>query len=392
MANINFTCTAIAAEAERQWYSRLLAHCFQSTPAAEMAYLDRVGLANGLLVRQGDMRAGGLVKIPMGQWFGEKRVPMTGIASVAIAPEYRGRGAALALMRHAVSKLYEDGVALSVLYPAVQTLYRRVGYEQGGSYCSWEIATESLNLRGGDLSVRAVAVDDTALVRLYSRQAQARAGNLDRHRCIWQQKLVKAETEPLYAYIFGDCDREEGYVLYRQETTPNGAIASIEDWCVLTAAATQQFWSFWAAHRSQINQIRWHGSPLDDLTMVLPEQRAKPRFSDRWLLRIIDVERALSARGYPLHITVELHLDIRDELIPSNNDRFILRVAGGGSEVQRGGTGALKLSVSGLAPMYSGFRSANQLCRLGFLEGDEEALAIATQLFAGPSPWMPDFF
>jgi predicted acetyltransferase len=50
------------------------------------------------------------------------------------------------------------------------------------------------------------------------------------------------------------------------------------------------------------------------------------------------------------------------------------------------------LDIRGLAPLYSGLFSAQQLASLGYLEGSEEVLAIATPLFAGPCPWMPDFF
>lgn len=387
-----FTCAAIATSADKEWYARTLSHCFLSTPAAESAYLDRVGLENSLLVRQGTQLAGGLVTIPMGQWFGGKRVPMTGIASVAIAPEVRGRGAALALMHQALHKLCAEEAALSVLYPAVQGLYRKVGYEQGGSYCGWEITTGQIDMRGGDLPVRAVAIDDPLFPELYSRQARETPGHLDRHPCIWQQRLTKADTEPLYAYAFGEGDRPQGYVLYRQEKTPSGIVAHVLDQCLLTTKARQRFWSFWTAHRSQVDRLRWYGSAVDDLAAILPEQTVKSWFSDRWLLRIIDVERALAIRGYPLHLQAELHLDVRDEWLEVNRDRFIVQVADGTATVKRGGMGALKLDIRGLAPLYSGLFSAEQLHRMGWLEANEAEIAIASQIFAGESPWMPDFF
>ncbi|MEO1132156.1 MAG: GNAT family N-acetyltransferase [Cyanobacteria bacterium J06639_1] len=348
MTASEFICEAIATPDAKDGYASTLAHCFQSTPAAESAYLDRVGLENSAIVRQGAQLAGGLVTIPMGQWFGGQRVPMTGIASVAIAPEARGRGAALALMRHALHKLHADGAALSVLYPAVQELYRRVGYEQGGSYCGWEIETQNINTRCGTLPVRAVAIADPSFRDLYMRQARATPGHLDRHPCIWQEKLVKAEKEPLYAYLFGG-DRSEGYLLYRQEKTPTGTVALILDKCLPTAAARQRFWAFWTAHRSQVDRLRWYGSAVDDLAAILPEQRVKSWFGERWLLRIIDVKRALTTRGYPKHLNAELHLDVRDEWIEVNSDRFILQVSNGVAEVKRGGTGALKLDIRGRA-------------------------------------------
>jgi len=79
--------------------------------------------------------------IPMGQWWGSQRVPMTGIAGVGVTPEYRGTGVAIALVQDTVKELHRQGVPLSVLYPATQHLYRKAGYEQAGTACWWEIST-----------------------------------------------------------------------------------------------------------------------------------------------------------------------------------------------------------------------------------------------------------
>src|ERR1044071_2987206 len=42
---------------------------------------------------------GGLLEVPMGQWFSGSRLPALGIAGVAIAPEARGQGLALGLIQ-----------------------------------------------------------------------------------------------------------------------------------------------------------------------------------------------------------------------------------------------------------------------------------------------------
>lgn len=126
--------------------------------------------------------------------------------------------------------------------------------------------------------------------------------------------------------------------------------------------------------------------------LLLPEQTAKPRFADRWLLRVIDVGKALSKRGYPPEIEAELHLEVRDDLIAENNGKFMLSVANGRGEVARGGKGELKLDVRGLAPLYTGLFTPHQLQLAGQLDATETAISTATEIFAGLSPWMPDFF
>jgi len=79
-------------------------------------------------------------------------------------------------------------------------------------------------------------------------------------------------------------------------------------------------------------------------------------------------------------------------LLADNNGNFILRVSAGKGEVARGGRGELRLNIRGLSPLFTGLYTPQQLQFSGFLEASDQSLAIATQIFAGSSPWMPDFF
>ena len=84
------------------------------------------------------------------------------------------------------------------------------------------------------------------------------------------------------------------------------------------------------------------------------------------MLRIIDVVGALSKRGYPMGLDAELHLEVSDRAIASNNGKFCLRVSQGRGEVTKGGKGEFQLDVRGLAPLYTGLFTPIQLttCRL----------------------------
>jgi predicted acetyltransferase len=110
------------------------------------------------------------------------------------------------------------------------------------------------------------------------------------------------------------------------------------------------------------------------------------------MLRIVDVVKALEKRGYPNGVQAELHLEVKDDLITENNGKFILTLANGRTEVTKGGKSELQLDISGLAPLYTGLLSAQKLQLMGKLEGSPTAINTANQIFAGTSPWMPDFF
>jgi predicted acetyltransferase len=388
-----FEYSSVSNPEDAQQLGTILDQCFNCPASSSQPYFNRIGVENFRILRKAGQIAGGLATLSMGQWFGNQCVPMTGIAAVGIAPEHRGTGAAIALMQHTLKELHVKGVPISVLYPATQRLYRKAGYEQGGSFCGWEISTESIQLKENSLSLQPVAaIDDPVFHSLARQQAKLTNGHLDRNQAIWQGIFKPDDKETVYSYLIGSADHPQGYIIFSQHQTEDGSFLRIRDWAVLTTAAARSLWTFVAAHRSQIQKVRWRGAVVDPLTLLLPEQTAKIRTLQRWMLRVIDVTKALEKRGYPLGVQTELHLEVQDNLLLENNGKFILSVSKGRGEVTPGGKGELKLEVGGLAPLYTGLFTPHQLQLAGQLDATETALLAATQLFAGASPWMPDFF
>ena len=125
---------------------------------------------------------------------------------------------------------------------------------------------------------------------------------------------------------------------------------------------------------------------------LLPDRRYELKLVDQWMVRLLDVPAALRARGYPRGLEAELHLEVKDDVLPENDGRLVLRVADGVGAVSAGGEGRLALDVRGLAALYTGHLSPDQLAATGLLSGTAEDRAAASPVFAGPAPWMPDFF
>ncbi len=378
---------------ETQLLGAILQQCFNTPAFSNAAYFQRIGHDNFRIVRQQGTILGGLAMLPMGQWFGGRRVPMVGLAAVGIAPEYRGTGAAFLLLRQALEELRATQVPLSALYPATQRLYRKVGYEQGGSFCTWELATAGIDWQARSLPLEPVAANDLALFQpLYQQQARLTPGHLDRHAALWQGVTQPKEQEPVYAYVLGTVSQPQGYLIFSQHQRHESAVLRLRDWVVLTPAAAQRFWTFIADHRSQIDKLHWQDAPTSALMLLLPEQTASLYRAKVWMLRIVDVKGALEARGYPPDLQAELHLEVHDSLLPDNNGPWRLQVAGGDGEVSRGGRGELQLTIGGLVPLYTGLFTPQQLQTMGYLTASAAAVAGASQIFAGPAPWLPDFF
>ena len=96
------------------------------------------------VIRADGRVTGGIWLIPMAQWFGGRSVPMGGVAAVGVPPEGRGTGTALEMMVAGMAELREQGVPLSSLYPAAQTLYRKTGFEQAGGRYSLSLPGSAL--------------------------------------------------------------------------------------------------------------------------------------------------------------------------------------------------------------------------------------------------------
>ena len=390
-SQIEFGVVSHPEEAEK--LGKILCQCFNFSASEWPNYRDRLTLENFRFVRQNGEIAAGLGIYQMGQWFGGNSVPMAGIAAVGVAPEYRGKNVALTLLSNTIRELYSKGVPISTLYPATQRLYRKVGYEQGGSRCAWELPIASINKRDRTLPIHQVKTNHPEIFQdIYRQQAKQNNGNLDRNSGIWERVFLIYKNDVIYAYLVGEETQPEGYIIFRQKIDGKASYLEILDWVALTPSAIDCLWTFIADHRSQINYVRWYAGAIDPRLLLLPEQTAKLSRSELWFLRVIDLEKALTWRGYPPLIEGELHLAVKDELIAENDGNFILTVAGGKGEVTRGGRGDLQLNISSLASLYTGLFTPLQLKVTGKLESTDKEILTATQMFAGSHPWMPDMF
>ena len=394
----NFEFGTPANPEQAQQLGAILSQCFNSPLSEWSVYLNRIGTENFRVLRQGEQVAGGLAVLEMGQWFGGCRVPMAGLAAVGIPPEYRGMGAAVELLTRTLKEIQAKQLPISVLYPATQYLYRQVGYEQGGTAAGLEVRLDALRLSVNQTSLKqiralpmhAVTPNCDEFRSHYRQWAVKNNGNLDRNEAIWQSIIQPREKETIYAYLVGSQTQPQGYIIFKQDAKESEIV--ILDWVALNAAAAQRLWMFLADHRSQIQKVFWRGAAINPFLLLLAEQTAKVRYLDRWMLRIIDVAKALESRGYTAGVETELHLAVVDELLPENNGNFVLSVSGGRGEVTRGGKGELQLNIRGLAPLYTGLYTPSQLQVSGYLEGTDNAVLAATQIFAGAEPWMADFF
>jgi predicted acetyltransferase len=369
------------------------AQAFAIAPADGVTWVEKVGLSNFRVLREGGEVVGMALPVAMGQWYGGRRVAMAGIGGVGVAPSARGKGTATRLMQRVLQELRGAGFPLSALYPSTQTLYRRVGYEQAGARYEMRVQVHGLNFTERTLSLRPVKPSDhAALQEVHRRFASSRQGYLDRPPYIWD-RVMNPRNETAYGFLVESAQGIEGYLyLVRRRTVDFKQELFLTDFVAVTPAAARRLLSFLGDHRSLAVEVVWTGAPADPILFMLREQDYQVKLLFHWMLRVLDVPKALEARGYPVGCSGTLHLEVEDELFPENQGRFLLEVTGGQGRVSRGGEGRVKLHVRTLAPLYTGFLSLEALRTAGALVTDDDSVAVAAALFSGTAPALSDMF
>jgi len=340
--------------------------------------------------------AGGLVNIPQGQWFGGRSVSTGAITAVGVAPEHRGRGAASQLMAGLIRELHQRNVALSCLYPATQPVYRSADYERAGQHYRYRLQLPPVLQRDdGVLRARPMLAEDEPAVRaIYNLNARNSTGWFDRSDWFWQRMILHSHRYRLRSYVFERDGSIEAYISFTHEAEPTRRYDLVlTDLRASTADGWRALLAFISAHQSMAPHAFIRGDGVEQWFSLLREQQGfEVNQRDDWMLRVVDVPRALRDRGYAQHVTAALHLEVTDPLIEANNGRWVLSVANGRATVERGGEGRLALSVRALAPLYTGYLHARALAQLGWCELDEQSADAASSIFSGPAPGMPDVF
>lgn len=385
----------LASEDERRALRRLLHRAFVGGDTEE-SIAEWTELPGGERRRalEGGRLVGGLIRVPMGQWFGARSVRTMGYAGVAVDPAARGRGIARELMVRTLGEARADGFPLATLYASTFGLYRSVGFERAGSHWWARMRLADVGVRDHELDVRAVGAKDGKTVEaLVTAWAQRHDGHLDRGPYIWRRIERPRGVPAVHAWLVSDGDEPVGYARWHQRKTEKAAYDIVVlDCAALDGRAVRRLLTLFADHSTVGGELVWSSAPTDPLLLALPDRFFSLELGDQWMLRVLEVPAALEARGWPAAFSGEVHLDVEDELFPENGGRWLATIADGRAGVTRGGEGRLRLSVRGLAALYSGFLSPDALANLGWLSGSARDRASAATAFAGPPPWCPDPF
>ncbi len=333
--------------------------------------------------------------LPFAHFFGGRAVEAAGISGVAVSAEARGQGVGSALMRESLAELRARHVPISSLYPATAPIYRSMGYGYGGVRTRWHAPLARLPQDPGVGVETFGEADLDEIDRAHHRIAVAANGLVRRDRDWWVQRVLEDERDrPRYAYAVREDGDVTGWIVYFLQSSPDTwrSTMACRDLFWRTPAAARALLSLGSLHRSTSEWMEWIGPPTEPLGDLLPEDVIDPQGSFRWMVRLLDVPAAFEARGYNTAVDAEVTIGVEDPLFPENAGPWRIQVAGGSAKVAPAETADARAHVGTWASIWSRLHTARDAARIGGLSATADAIDALDAIFAGPLPWIADFY
>jgi predicted acetyltransferase len=339
---------------------------------------------------------GGYMMLPVGEFFGGRSVPAQGISAVAVHPAWRRRGVARALMQDCVTVTRDAGAGVAPLFGATVRLYRRWGWEVCMHTFRQTVRTRALSRLSGTGSL-GPNPNRSAVEELRRAHLRRWDGPLDRPD--WWLKVEWDAGDPESRrgeYGWYEDDRLTGYVRYEGRRQPGSWIRlGVHEFIASTGDAMRGLLGFLGGQESQSSEVAFYHSTLPEISPLLfllgePHKDVEVSAFVPWMQRIVNVDTAFRARGWPASAGGQVELEVTDPVL--GDQRVVLQVEGGAARVSPGGAGRVRCGIGALSAWYSSALRAQDGRLLGLFEGDPAELIAMDGLIAGGLPWIPDFF
>lgn len=325
---------------------------------------------------------------------GRRQTPFWAISGVTVSPTRRRRGIARAMIEGELRTACDAGMALAGLTVSEATIYGRFGFAPAVEVTSWTIDTRRAGWRGGEASGTFEYVRREDAVELigevHDRVRPSAPGMVDGWTGRWRQFAMVAggSKEPGRTRVVRYADAGgivRGALVYRLTADAADYAGHTLDITYLVtdgADAYRALWGFVLRH-DLVSRVRASLRSVDEpLPWLLADRRgATASVHDHEWLRILDVPRALEARGYAAPTTQVIA--VRDDLGFAEGTWMLEVDADGTARVTP--TRAepdVRMPVSSLGAMYLGGVRGVTLRSAGLLEASDDAVRALDRTFA----------
>ncbi len=347
-------------------------------------------------VRDGRVVAGGLgLLVP--QYFGGQAVPAASMACGCVAVEERGDHLAGKLLTERLRVVQEQGAVLATLWTASNGYVRRLGWEAPAQVYSYSLPTDALtSLRFDDPGFEITQGASEQLHRL--QDDLARQWNGPWQRPAWWQDWQQHQHPDVTTYRFNLPGGETtGSLSVAVENHPGqGRQVGVYDMWATDHRTGTALLAFLGRYNSRVPTVAFQRTGLAPSPLLANLLYRGGDLSARswhpWMLRILDLRRAVELRGWPADIDLDLPLTVVTD-DGTATEPYTLRIAGGHGELAPGSrTPRLTLTRGQFAAWYAGGYRSTAAAALAGVDADPDTVAQLLRTTAEREPWLADYF
>lgn len=400
----------IRAISENEWqaFSDVLGEGFNwnPNPQQQERFKSHTEFDRTLAAFDGDVVAGVTAIFSLSMTVPGGPIPVAGVTAVSVLPSHRRRGILSSLMRRQLADVRDRGEAVAALYASEAGIYGRFGYGRAAEDLSFTIPkANSAFIKNAPvdpalrLRVAKPAAARADLEQLFASVQAERPGRYARNSHFWDGVLADEEFDQqgngnLRCLLAEDAGGVRGYALFRVKPTwnesgiPDGELRLHE----LYAADPAAYALLWRGvlDRDLVTRVKTWGRPVDDpiIHLLAEPRQLNARWSDELWVRLVEVDKALTARAYAA--PVDVVIEVLDDVCPWNAGRWRLTADTTGAECKATDEEAqVSLPVSALGAAYLGAGSLTSLLGAGLLaeHSPGSVRALGTAMAWEPKPW-----
>ncbi|MCL4510488.1 MAG: GNAT family N-acetyltransferase [Bacteroidetes bacterium] len=334
------------------------------------------------------------------------KMPMAGIAAVAVQPEARRRGIAEALMENALLKMYEMNYPVSMLFPFKHYFYKKFGYAYAGNMVQYEFSPNNIVTFEDRSHVRAFGKSDKNKLKSVLQQETQVHGSFTPMRgdSFWDL-VVLPKLKDAYVYDDGEVKGYVVFELYKDTGLSAGStgepVINIKEFVGLDAPAHRGLWGFIGALGEQVSRIKFLAPADYPLHLFLKEPRESDyhrlffeyksfaKLASGFMLRVINVPDALRKLRHGVESPADFVLKVNDGNLPQNSRNFNLHVHSGETAVdETKQTAQFETDIEIFSQIYSGFLKPGDALKYGFASGEPAVASKLNELFEAPAPFI----
>ncbi len=308
---------------------------------------------------------------------GGGQLPAALVTNIAVVTTHRRQGLLTNMLHDLLKSANERGEPISTLWSSESLIYGRFGYGMAGQHYLAKVKSNKAKLVRLPKISGAVKLTNRNRIReigpeIWKNSALLHPGMPERTSFGWKSygSPDSVKDESLFFASYEENGKSEGYVAYSTSKTPDEDInIHLKELIATTDAAHAALWQF-ILSIDLVEEVTDLYMPQDDpLWWMLEDPRHLKRTAyDAIWLRILDVERVLSARTYSAMCDVVIQIE--DDFCEwvAGSYRLTVNASGNGTVTRTTSAADVTASAEALATCYFGNAKFSDLARAGLVE------------------------